>query len=104
MRGTRRADLVRQRALVLARDLQPHATAAQWEAMAFYLAAVACMAELESSMEAWASKQDDMSDMGQEMSMRLQQAMDRFSIFSITLSNMLKKMSDTSSGIVANLK
>ena len=47
---------------------------------------------------------DSMSEMGDMESLRLQMAMDRQSKMMTTLSNLLKKMSDTSSGIVQNLK
>jgi hypothetical protein len=47
---------------------------------------------------------DSMNEMSEMTSMRLQMAMDRRSKFVETLSNILKKMSDTSDAIVANLK
>lgn len=47
---------------------------------------------------------DSMSEMGEMESLRLQLAMDRLSKFMSTLSNLLKKSSDTASGIVQNLK
>jgi hypothetical protein len=47
---------------------------------------------------------DSMSEMGEMESLRLQMAMDRLSKFMNTLSNLLKKFSDTASGIVQNLK
>ncbi len=47
---------------------------------------------------------DSMSEMGEMESLRLQMAMDRLSKFMSTLSNLLKKSSDTASGIVQNLK
>ena len=47
---------------------------------------------------------DSMSEMGEMESLRLQMAMDRLSKFMNTLSNLLKKSSDTASGIVQNLK
>jgi hypothetical protein len=46
----------------------------------------------------------DMSELGEMDSLRLQMAMDRLSKFMSTLSNLLKRSSDTASGIVQNLK
>jgi len=45
-----------------------------------------------------------MSEMGEMESLRLQMAMDRMSKMMSTLSNLLKKLSDTSSQIAQNLK
>jgi len=47
---------------------------------------------------------DTLSEMGEMESLRLQMAMDRVSKFMTMLSNILKKISDTDSAIVANLK
>ena len=47
---------------------------------------------------------DSMSEMGEMESLRLQMAMDRLSKLMSTLSNILKKMSDTASQITQNLK
>ena len=47
---------------------------------------------------------DSMSEMGEMESLRLQMAMDRMSKLMSTLSNMLKKVSDTSNAIIQNLK
>jgi hypothetical protein len=47
---------------------------------------------------------DSMSEMGEMDSLRLQMAMDRASKFMQTLSNMEKKMSETSDAVVKNLK
>ena len=47
---------------------------------------------------------DSMSEMGEMESLRLQMAMDRLSKLMSTLSNLLKKSSETSSGIIQNLK
>jgi Spy/CpxP family protein refolding chaperone len=44
------------------------------------------------------------TDFGEEEAFRLQMAMDRMSKMMETLSNILKKVSDTDSGIVQNLK
>lgn len=47
---------------------------------------------------------DTMSDLSEEQSLRLQQAMDRRSKLLSTLSNLMKKQSTTSDSILANLK
>lgn len=47
---------------------------------------------------------DSMSEMGEMESLRLQMAMDRLSKMMSTLSNVLKKISDTQSSIIGNLK
>jgi hypothetical protein len=47
---------------------------------------------------------DSMSELGETDSLRLQMAMDRRSKFMETLSNLLKKESDTSSTIIQNIK
>jgi hypothetical protein len=47
---------------------------------------------------------DSMSEMGEMESLRLQMAMDRLSKLMSTLSNLLKKVSDTQSAIVSNIK
>jgi hypothetical protein len=55
-------------------------------------------------LQADAEKLDSLGDLGQEQSMRLQMYMDRCTKFFETLSNLMKKISDTAEGIVANLK
>ena len=47
---------------------------------------------------------DSMSEMGEMESLRLQMAMDRMSKMMSTLSNILKKISDTAQSIIQNLK
>jgi hypothetical protein len=47
---------------------------------------------------------DAMSELGETESLRLQMAMDRMSKMMSTLSNLLKKASETASGITQNLK
>ncbi len=47
---------------------------------------------------------DSMSEMGEMESLRLQMAMDRLSKMMTTLSNILKKISDTADGITQNIK
>jgi VIT1/CCC1 family predicted Fe2+/Mn2+ transporter len=47
---------------------------------------------------------DSMSEMSEMESLRLQMAMDRLSKLRSAVSNMLKKISDTESAIISNLK
>jgi len=47
---------------------------------------------------------DSLSEMGEMESLRMQMVMDRLSKMMTTLSNLLKKMSDTAQGITQNLK
>jgi ribonuclease D len=47
---------------------------------------------------------DSMSEMSEMESLRLQMAMDRFNKVMSALSNILKKISDTQSAIITNLK
>jgi len=60
--------------------------------------------ELESAIDDVKSELDALSEMGEMESLRLQMAMDRVSKLSSTLSNLLKKASDTSQQITQNLK
>ena len=50
------------------------------------------------------NKLDSMSEMGEMESLRLQMAMDRLNKMMSTLSNLLKRISDTAESIVQNLK
>ena len=61
-------------------------------------------AELDASIDQMKSDLDSMSEMGEMESLRLQMAMDRMSKMMSTLSNLLKKISDTQSSIVQNIK
>jgi hypothetical protein len=65
------------------------------------VATVADLNALESQMK---NELDSMSEMGETESLRLQMAMDRLSKMMTTLSNVLKKISDTSQSIVQNMK
>lgn len=49
-------------------------------------------------------EKDVMSEMGETESIRLQMAMDRLSKMMSTLSNLMKKISETQQGIVQNMK
>ena len=59
---------------------------------------------IEQEIDHLLSKLDSLSEMGEMESLRLQMAMDRSSRLMSTLSNMLKKISDTNQQIVQNLK
>lgn len=61
-------------------------------------------AELEILIKELDSKLDNMNEMGEMESLRLQMAMDRLSKMMTTLSNLMKKMSETSQNIIQNLK
>ena len=60
--------------------------------------------DLHIALETVTTHLDDLSEMGEMESLRLQMAMDRMSKLMSTLSNLLKKMSETSSSIVQNIK
>ena len=60
--------------------------------------------ELADAISAMKNDLDSMSEMGEMESLRLQMAMDRLSKTMSTLSNLLKKISDTASQLTANLK
>lgn len=60
--------------------------------------------ELDKLVAASKKKLDSMSEMGEMESLRLQMAMDRLSKMMSTLSNILKKISDTASSITQNIK
>lgn len=64
----------------------------------------ATLAELQSIFDALTGQLDTLSEMSEMTSLRLQMAMDRRSKFVATLSNVMKKISTTQDGIVANLK
>jgi hypothetical protein len=60
--------------------------------------------KIDSAVDKAKGDLDSMSEMGEMESLRLQMAMDRMSKMMSTLSNVLKKVSDTANGITANLK
>jgi hypothetical protein len=62
------------------------------------------VAKLDAGLKDTKPSLDSMSEMGETESLRLQMAMDRLSKAMTTLSNLLKKVSDTASSIVQNLK
>ena len=60
--------------------------------------------DIDTAKETVENKLDSLSEMGETESLRLQMAMDRLSKLNSTLSNLLKKASDTDSGITQNIK
>lgn len=61
-------------------------------------------ADLDAIADELKGKLDSMSEMGEMESLRLQMAMDRQSKMMSTLSNVLKKISDTGQSIIQNMK
>ena len=59
---------------------------------------------VDAELDAIKQDLDSKSELSELESLRLQMAMDRLSKMMSTLSNLLKKISDTSSGIAQNLK
>ena len=59
---------------------------------------------LEDEMDTLKRELDSLNELGETESLRLQMAMDRLSKLMSTLSNILKKISDTSDTMVQNLK
>jgi hypothetical protein len=68
------------------------------------MSAVIANAELCRTVEGMQNNLDSMSELGETESLWLQMAMDRISNLMSTLSNILKKMSDTASQITQYLK
>jgi len=60
--------------------------------------------EIDRAVADTKAELDSISEMGEMDSLRLQMAMDRLSKMMTTLSNLMKKASDTASGITQNLK
>ena len=60
--------------------------------------------DIDNAKETVQNKLDSMSEMGETESLRLQMAMDRLSKLMSTLSNVLKKSSETSDEIIQNIK
>lgn len=61
-------------------------------------------AEIDAAAEALKNQRDSISQMGEMDSLQMQQAMDRMSNMMATLSNIMKKASETSNTITQNLK
>jgi len=65
---------------------------------------IECVETLQAIVDNLKGKLDSLSEMGEMESLRLQMAMDRLSKMMSTLSNLLKKSSETAASIVQNLK
>jgi peptidoglycan hydrolase CwlO-like protein len=65
---------------------------------------VVTKAEIDKLLVEMNQKVDNLSEMGEMESLRLQMAMDRLSKMMSTLSNIMKKISDTQNSITQNLK
>jgi hypothetical protein len=61
-------------------------------------------AQITAALDTVKNDLDSMSELGEMESLRLQMAMDRLSKLMSTLSNLLKKISDTDQSIIQNLK
>ena len=68
------------------------------------LSSVIIRSELDLVVDQMKHDLDSMSELGEMESLRLQMAMDRMSKMMSTLSNLLKKISDTASQITQNMK
>jgi hypothetical protein len=64
----------------------------------------AAVAEADQALDTIKGRLDSLSEMGEEESLRLQMAMDRVSKAMSTLSNLLKRASDTDQQIIQNMK
>ncbi|MCC6810610.1 MAG: hypothetical protein IT381_24480 [Deltaproteobacteria bacterium] len=60
--------------------------------------------QLDAEIDAWKGKMDSTGDLSDELSLKLQATMDRRKKFLETLSNVMKKLSDTGQAITQNLK
>jgi hypothetical protein len=85
----------------------PAATLGEKSTAAIYLiveGAAAQLKDFDAAIDAVRVKLDTLNEMGETESLRLQMAMDRLSKLMSTLSNLLKKASDTEASIVQNMK
>lgn len=60
--------------------------------------------EIDDMKKQLKDQRDSLAELGEEQQLRLQMAMDRMSKMMSTLSNLLKKISDTQNQIIQNLK
>ncbi|GEM_PF-3346093 len=56
------------------------------------------------TLQADIKRSDSLGDLSQELSLRIKMLQDRYSKFMSLLSDMMKKISDTASGIIANMR
>lgn len=80
-----------------------HRSALDFESI-LQLAATLYAKQLTAELHEIQDDLDSASELGEMESLRLQMAMDRMSKMMATLSNLMKKVPDTASGIVQNLK
>lgn len=67
-------------------------------------ASLSTLGELETQVEDIKRERDSLSEISEMQSLRMQMMMDRLSKAISTISNIMKKLSETSSGIIQNLK
>jgi hypothetical protein len=63
-----------------------------------------CLIDTSASIEAWEGQKDSLSEMGEEQQLKMQMVMDRMTKADSAASNVLKKFSEISSQIIANMK
>ncbi|HWR32315.1 MAG TPA: hypothetical protein VN451_02215 [Chitinophagaceae bacterium] len=84
--------------------LQPVRTTGQDSIKTVRVTRVVSQEEINTTRDKIKGDLDSMSEMGEMESLKLQMAMDRMSKMMSTLSNLLKKIHDTSQSIIQNLK
>ncbi len=62
------------------------------------------LAEVSANIEAWENQKDSLSELSEELSLRLQMFVDRRQKVYETISNVVKKASDTGQSIIGNMK
>ena len=105
---------LRQSAKDALRGYFPSVTTQELEVLVFYLICRVAIAEAKVGQvskkdigraeETVKEQLDTLSEMGEMESLRLQMSMDRLSKLTATLSNLLKKASETAAGITQNIK
>lgn len=70
----------------------------------FHQGRIVEVSDLESIKDDLCDKLDSLSELGEMESLRIQMYMDRYSKLMTTLSNIMKKMSETSQSIIQNMK
>jgi hypothetical protein len=67
-------------------------------------AKITSLRDLEAALDAVKDKRDSLSELSEEMQLRLQLLMDRYAKLEQVLSNVLRRISDTQQSIIDNLK
>ena len=62
------------------------------------------LAQFDAEIERWQNEKESQSELGEELTLRMQSAIDRRSKAYSMLSNMLKQWATTREGIIANIK